>query len=87
MLVVDREVQDDEQVSLVGVLVDLRPLASRENVLEVERMPAEALGDLRLLERGGVEVNPGQAVGVEFLDARLRTCARTSPRSSGAAFA
>jgi len=40
-LVVDREVQDAEEV--FGVLVDLRPLALRENVLEVKRMPAEAL--------------------------------------------
>src|SRR5207249_6818533 len=38
-LVVDREVEDDEEV--VRVVVDLRPLALREDVLEVERVPAE----------------------------------------------
>ena len=43
-LVVDREVEDAEEV--VRVLVDLRPLALREHVLEVERVPAEALGEV-----------------------------------------
>ena len=61
-LVVEREVEDEEEV--VGVLVDLRPLALREHVLEVERVPAEALGELgRGLLVGRVEVDPGQAVG------------------------
>ena len=46
-LVVGREVEDREEV--LGVLVDLRPLALREDVLEVERMPAEALRELRRL--------------------------------------
>ena len=49
--VVDREVEDAEQVALVGVVVDLRPLALREHVLDVERMPAEALGELLRLRR------------------------------------
>ena len=50
--VVDREVEDGEEVALVGVVVDLRPLALREHVLDVERVPAEALGELlRSLER------------------------------------
>ena len=50
--VVDREVEDGEEVALVGVVVDLRPLALRHDVLDVERMPAEALGELlRALER------------------------------------
>jgi hypothetical protein len=40
-LVVGREMKDDEEV--LGVLVDLGPLALREDVLEIERMPAEAL--------------------------------------------
>ncbi len=43
-LVVDREVENDEEV--VGVLVDLRTLALREHILDVERMPFEALGEL-----------------------------------------
>ena len=59
-LVVAGEVEDAEEV--LGVLVDLRPLALREDVLEVERMPAEALGELgRLVGRGRVEVDPGQS--------------------------
>ena len=72
-LVVDREVQDAEEV--LGVLVDLRPLALREDVLEVERVPAEALGEGgRFLLAGIVEVNPGQAVRAELCNARLRAC-------------
>ena len=43
VLVVEREVEDREEV--VRVLVDLRPLALREDVLDVERVPAEALGE------------------------------------------
>src|SRR4051794_9779990 len=35
--VVDREVKDAEEVALVGVVVDLRPLALREDVFDVER--------------------------------------------------
>ena len=57
-LVVDREVEDDEAVVLV--LVYLRPLALGEDVLDVERVPAEALGERRrLFSRRGVEVDPG----------------------------
>ena len=47
-LVVEGEVQHDEQV--VGVLVDLGPLALREHVLDVERVQAEALGERVRLE-------------------------------------
>src|SRR4051794_18781441 len=73
VLVVDREVEDAEEV--VRVVVDLRALAAREDVLEVEGMPAIALGEGRgLLQRGGVEVDPGEAVVVELGDARLRPC-------------
>ncbi len=73
-LVVDREVEDAEEV--LGVLVDLRPLALREDVLEVERVPAEALGQGgRFLRAGIVEVDPGQAVRVELGNAPLRACA------------
>ena len=71
--VVDGEVEDGEEV--VGVFVDLRPLPLRENVLEVERVPAKTLGEQRrLLERRGVQVNPGQPMGVELCVARLRPC-------------
>ena len=63
--------EDDEQV--VGVLVDLRPLALREDVLDVERMPAEALCELgRGVLVGSVEVDPGEAVGGEL--SRLAAC-------------
>ena len=62
--------EDREQV--LRVLVDLGALALREDVLDVERMPAEALRELRgLLRGGGVEMCPGQAVGAELGEPRL----------------
>src|SRR5581483_1770668 len=71
--VVDREMEDAEQVPLVGVVVDLRPLALGHDVLDVERMEAEALGQLlRALERRRVEVDPGES-----------GCAELSGYSSG----
>ena len=84
-LVVDREVENDETVVLV--LVHLRPLALREDILDVERVPAEALGERRrLLRRRGVEVDPGQAVSGELSRLARRGCrnlasdvARASP--------
>ena len=85
--VVDREMENDEEISLVSVLVDLGALAPREHILEIQRMPPEPpLEQFRLLECRRVEVNPGQAVGGELLDARLRPCedfpvARPGPRS------
>ena len=69
-LVVDREVEDDEEV--VGVLVDLRPLALGEHVLDVQRVPLEALG--KLLGAGSIrnrEVDPGEAVGAELSEPGL----------------
>ena len=64
-LVVDREVEDDEEV--LGVVVDLRALSLREHVLEVERMPAEPLRELRsLVGHGRVEVDPGETGCVEL---------------------
>ncbi len=72
-LVVDGEMEDCEQVALLGVLVDLRPLALREHVLDVERVPAEAVGEAGcLVARRRVDVNPGQAVRALFCDPRLR---------------
>ncbi len=60
-LVVDREVQDGEQV--LGVVVDLRALTLREHVLDVERVPAETLRERGcLLGVGRVEVDPGEPV-------------------------
>jgi hypothetical protein len=60
-------VEDAEEVPLVGVVVDLRPLALRHHVLDVERMPAEPVGQLlRMRQRGRVEVDPGQAGGGEL---------------------
>ena len=81
-LVVDREVEDDEEV--LGVLVDLRPLALREDVLDVELVEAEALGELgRLGEVGCVDVNPGEAVSGELGDPRLArsTTSPAAPRA------
>ena len=69
-LVVEREVEDDEEV--LRVLVDLRPLALREHVLDVELVEAEALGELGWPRgRRGGHVDPGQAVSGELGDARL----------------
>jgi len=51
----DREVEDGEQVAAglaLGVDVDLRTLAPREHVLDVEGMPAEAVCELLVLPRG-----------------------------------
>ena len=42
-LVEDREVEDGEEVPVLLVVVDLRPLSLRDDVLDVEGMPAEAL--------------------------------------------
>jgi len=64
-LVVEREVEDAEQV--LRVFVDLRPLALREDVLDVERVPADLLGELgRNLRLRGVEVGPDEPVGGEL---------------------
>ena len=69
-LVVAREVQDDEQV--VVVLVDLRALVAREDVLVVERMELEALLEPRLVDRPrALDVDPAQAGRLDDLDARL----------------
>ena len=68
-LVVDREVEDDEEVAVVLVVVDLRALALRDDVLDVERMPAEALGQhVRRLEVGPDDVDPGEAASGELAD-------------------
>ena len=61
VLVEDGEVEDGEEVAadlVLGVDVDLRPLAPREHVLDVERVPAVAVGEqLSLL--GGSEPRGG----------------------------
>jgi hypothetical protein len=78
-------VEDDEAV--VVVLVHLGPLALGDDVLDVQWMPAEALGERRcLVRRRRVEVNPGQAVSGELSRLARRRCrnlasdvARASP--------
>src|SRR5207237_662813 len=57
-----------------GQQLDRRPLALLENVLDVERMPAEALSELLgdLLRRS-VEMDPGEPGGAE-LSGRARAC-------------
>ncbi len=70
-LVVDREVEDGEEVPLVLVVVDLGPLALRDDVLDVERVPAEALGErLSGLEVGPDRVDPGEPAACELSDLR-----------------
>ena len=68
-LVEHGEVEDAEEVTLVVVVVDLRALTLRDDVLDVERMPAEAqreiLGDV---QRGVVDVDPGEAGGAQLMD-------------------
>src|SRR2546423_1307327 len=65
--VVDREVEDAEEVALVGVVVDLRALALRHHVLDVERVPAKAVGQLLRVRQGRrVEMDPGEAGGAEL---------------------
>jgi hypothetical protein len=58
-------VEDPEEVTVVDVVVDLRPLALRQHVLDVEGVPAEARpeGVDRLRVDRRIEVNPGEAVG------------------------
>src|SRR4029079_5217370 len=71
VLVVRGEVENAEEVTVVDVVVDLRALSLREDVLELERMPAEALAERvdRLRVDRRVEVDPGEAVGGELSDA------------------
>src|SRR6185312_376000 len=73
--VVDGEMKNREEVAAtldLGVRIDLRALAAREHVLDVERMPAEAgREELHLLMRRRLEVDPGEAVAVELSEARL----------------
>ncbi len=76
--------QDAEEVALFGVVVDLRALPLREDVLDVEWMPAETLA--QRIDRLGidrrVEVDPGEAVGAELSDAWFRArCDRLGVRA------
>jgi hypothetical protein len=81
-LVVEGEVEDDEEV--VGVLVDLRALPLGENVLDVELVEAEPLG-----EDGGlrgprlVDLKPGEAFSGELGDARFDALGDLPGRASG----
>ena len=73
VLVEDGEVEHGEEVALVLVVVDLRALALRDDVLDVERVPAEALGELlRGLHVRGDDVDPGEAASAELVDDRRR---------------
>ena len=70
LLVEHREVQDDEQV--VVVLVDLRPLVARQDVLVVERVELEVLLEPGAVERAGaLDVDPAQAAVLDDLYVRL----------------
>jgi len=80
-LVVAREVKDCEEI--VGVVVHLRPLAAREDVLTVEWMPLEALGQLADdAAVDGLEVDPAETAGAELSDARCRVQARIDLRQA-----
>ena len=84
-LVEDREVQDDEEVVLV--LVDLRALVPREDVLVVERVELEVLLEPGALGRAGaLDVDPAEPAPLDGLDAGLSglwTCG-VDPRARGA---
>ena len=70
LLVEGREVQDDEEV--LGVLVELRALVAREDVLVVEGVEVEVLlqpGALGLA--GALDVDPAQAGVLDDLDLGL----------------
>jgi hypothetical protein len=68
-LVEAREVQDDEEV--VVVLVDLRALVARVDVLVVELMKLEVLLQPRAVGRARpLDVDPAQPFGLDDLDVR-----------------
>ena len=70
LLVEAREVQHDEQV--VVVLVDLRALVARADVLVVERVEVEVLLEPRPVDGArALDVDPAQAGRLDDLDARL----------------
>jgi len=92
VLVIGGEVEDAEEIAVIDVVVDLGPLALRQDVLDVEWVPAEALA--QSVDRLGidrrVEVDPGEAVGAELSDAwfwarcdRLCVPARSRPPDAG----
>jgi len=94
VLVVGGEVEDAEEVAVIDVVVDLRPLPLRQDVLDVEWMPAEPLAEA--VDRLGIdrrlEMDPGKAVGAELSDAwfrarcgRLGVLARPRPPDAGQA--
>ena len=73
LAVVEREVKDGEEVALILVVVDLRPLALGHDVLDVERMPAEPLCEpLCRLDVRRDDVDPGQPASGELVDDRRR---------------
>src|SRR3954469_10279295 len=86
LLVEDRELENDEEV--VVVLVDLRPLVARADVLVVERVELEMLLEPGLVYRGGaLDVDPAEIVELDDLDPRLSGSLRyvRDPPSPGGA--
>src|SRR5205085_5919625 len=70
LLVENRELQNDEEV--VVVLVELRALVARADVLVVERVELEVLLEPGLVDRAGtLDVDPTQTVVLDDLYARL----------------
>ena len=86
LLVVPREVEHHKDV--VGVLVDLRSLSARADILKIELVEGELLlkpGDLS--GAGGLQLDPAQSTRLEHADARLHDSGsrhghRTVPGSS-----
>src|SRR5262249_3650174 len=67
------EVQDREEVAVVLVVVDLGTLALRDDVLDVERVPPEAVGQLTCrLDVRRDDVDPGEPASGELVDDRRR---------------
>ena len=84
-LVIGREVEDGEEVPLVLVVVDLRPLPLRDDVLDVERVPSEPGREvLRRRDVGRDDVDPGEAASFELVDDRSRAYGDARAAGTGA---
>ena len=70
--------ENREEVALVLVVVDLGPLALRDDVLDIERVPAEALGE-RLR---GLEVGPDELTQVSPPAVSSATCGARATTSA-----
>jgi hypothetical protein len=70
-LVEHREVKNGEEVAVLLVRVDLRALPLGDDVLDVQGMPTETLGErLRRLDVRRDDIDPGEAASGELVDER-----------------